>query len=99
MARYEVFPGPGIGNLLLDVQADLLDDISTRVVVPLLEKSKAPLPTRKLNPEFSIDGKPYIMMPQFLATVPASSLRNPVTSLSDRFAEISAALDFLFQGY
>ncbi|MBS1183360.1 MAG: plasmid maintenance protein CcdB, partial [Proteobacteria bacterium] len=36
MARFDVFPNPGGSGYLLDVQADLLDGLNTRIVVPLL---------------------------------------------------------------
>lgn len=99
MSRYDVFPGSIDGSLLLDVQADLLDEMSTRVVVPLMERSAAPKAADRLNPEFAINGKQYVMVTQLLATVPASLLRQSVSNLSPEFAKISGALDFLFQGY
>jgi len=99
MARYDVFLGPNDESLLLDVQTDLLEGMRTRVVVPLMERSAAPKAADRLNPQFAINGKQYVMVTQLLATVPASLLRQPVSNLSPEFAKISAALDFLFQGY
>lgn len=51
MARYDVYPNPD-GGYILDVQADLLDDLTTRVVVPLMMATLAPSPAKRLNPIF-----------------------------------------------
>jgi len=39
------------------------------------------------------------MATQFLASVPASILANPVQNLANEFAEITNALDMVFQGF
>ena len=36
MARFDVYASPDGSGCLLDVQADLLDSLNTRVVVPLM---------------------------------------------------------------
>lgn len=41
---------------LLDVRADILGDLNTRVVVPLMRPEDAPAPARRLNPMFEIIG-------------------------------------------
>ncbi len=99
MARYDVFPNPVGAGFLLDVQSDLLDDLNTRVVVPLLPDSKKVKVVRKLNPVFSIDGKEYAMFTHLMASVPSSRLTGPRTNLLDRHDEIIEALDMLFQGF
>jgi hypothetical protein len=42
MAKYGVFVDPEGEGYLVDVQADLLADLSTRTVVPLVLQSAAP---------------------------------------------------------
>ncbi|PVB60391.1 CcdB family protein [Labrenzia sp. 011] len=99
MARnhlYRLEPG---NVLVLDVQADILDTLNTRVVVPLLPKSDAPTPARFLNPVFTIDGEAYVMVTQFLAAVSAKQLSEPVGDLAECFPEITRALDTLLQGF
>ena len=46
MRRFDVHPAPGPDGRfhVLDVQADLLRDLDTRVVVPLLPPAFAPRP-------------------------------------------------------
>ncbi len=99
MAKYDVYPGTESDILLLDVQADLLDALNTRMVVPLMAVSKAPVPAIRLNPVFPIDGTEYVMATQFMAAVPRSVLRDPVASLKDRSEEITAAIEMLTQGF
>ncbi|PHS79207.1 MAG: plasmid maintenance protein CcdB [Rhodospirillaceae bacterium] len=98
MARYDVYANPNGSGYLLDVQADLLDTLNTRVVVPLLAKNQAPKPADRLNPIFEIKGEQVIMVSQFLAAVPVSILQNPVANISENIT-ITNALDMVFQGF
>jgi toxin CcdB len=100
MARFDVYQNPEGAGCLLDVQADLLDHLNTRLVVPLLPASVAPLPAPPLNPAFSIGGETLVMTTQFMAAVPASLLRPPVVAnLQPQHDAIIAAVDFLLQGF
>lgn len=99
MARYDVFPNPSGRGFLLDVQADLLDGLNTRVVVPLMPLDSAPSPARRLNPAFEIEGQPHVMVTQFLSAVPRSILKTPVGNLGAQFSEITVAIDMLTQGF
>lgn len=98
MARYDVYANPA-GGFVIDVQADLLDDLNTRVVVPLFTLAEAPLPARRLNPVFEIEGERCVMVTQLLAAIPVSALSTPITNLSPHHDEIIAALDMVFQGF
>ena len=53
MARFCVYSGPD-GSLLLDCQADVLDHLNTRLVVPLISPDSAPIAAVRLNPAFQI---------------------------------------------
>jgi len=101
MARFDVHPMPGRGRTgyLLDVQADLLEDLSTRVVVPLLPPDIAPKPARDLNPSFDIKGQPHLMLTQFIAAVPKRDLVKARLSLRDRSDDIARAIDLLLIGF
>jgi toxin CcdB len=68
-------------------------------VVPLLPTNLAPVPAQRLNPLFVIDGMTVVMVTQFLAAVPVSILAAPVANLSRSFADITNALDMVFQGF
>lgn len=99
MARYDLYPDLRSSGYLLDVQADLLEELSTRAMVPLLLHSGKVKLVRRLNPIFVIDGKPYAMFTHLIGTVPVARLREPRTNLLSHHDEIVAALDMLFQGF
>lgn len=97
MARFDVYAGAQGRGYLLDCQADLLSDLKTRVVVPLLPAHGVPVATR-LNPQFEIGAKRYVMSTQLLFAIPVERLGEVVTNLDDQHAAIMNALDMLLTG-
>jgi toxin CcdB len=83
---------------LLDVQADLLDRLQTRVVIPVMRAADVGKPARHLNPVFEIDGVAMMLMTPELAGVSVRNLGEKIASLQERRDEIIAALDFLLTG-
>ncbi|MBI5329346.1 MAG: CcdB family protein [Betaproteobacteria bacterium] len=84
---------------LLNVQNDLIEDLGTRVVVPLYPAAAMQGKTLKtLTPMVEIEGKSYAMMTPQLAGVPRKSLGAAVADLSSQRHEIIAALDLLITG-
>jgi len=99
MARFDVYPMPGgRAGAVLDVQADVLDQIRTRVVVPLIPTVDAPPPIRGLNPVFDIGGVPHVMLTQAIATVPVRELRPATGTLIREADTVMRALDLLLTG-
>ena len=99
MARYDVYASPEGHGWLLDVQADILLGLKTRVVVPLLPVDEAPVGAARLNPIFMVEDMNVSMVTQFLAAVPSALLREPVAHLSGHHRQIIDALDMLFLGF
>ncbi|MFY8094240.1 MAG: CcdB family protein [Niveispirillum sp.] len=100
MARFDIYPMPGRrSGYLLDVQADLLDRLDTRVVVPLFPEKEAPPPIATLNPVFDIQGQRHVMVTQSIATLRRRDLGKAVLSLDDQHQRIMNALDMLLSGY
>ena len=99
MAKYGVFVDPEGEGYLVDVQADLLADLSTRTVVPLVLQSAAPKALKRLNPVFTIGGKPYVMFTHLIGTVSTAGLVESRISLAEQREQVDAALDLLFQGF
>jgi toxin CcdB len=64
----------------------------------MMSVSDSPPVLNRLNPIFDIQSELYVMVTQFLAAVPASILKTPVTSLVQSDAEIMAALDMALTG-
>lgn len=103
MAQFDVYANPNPDTrkeipYLLDVQADLLDTLATRVVVPLILAEEMALAAKQLNPRFKIKGETVIMSTAELAGVAIRSLGGKVASLKNKRDEIIAALDMLFTG-
>ena len=98
MARYDFYANPDSPGYLLDVQADLLDNLSTRVVVPMMPVGAAPPVLKRLNPIFDIQSERHVMVTEFMAAVPASILKTPAGSLAQHDTEITDALDMLLTG-
>src|SRR6185503_10440317 len=63
---------------LIDVQSDLLSDLGTRVVVPLIKRAALTRkPIKNLMPAIRVDGQEFIMMVPQLAGIAASDLGAP----------------------
>ena len=98
MAYLQVYAGPA-SAWLLDVQSDLIDVVSTRVVIPLVPIESAPPPAKRLNPVFEIGDTRAVLVTESLAAVPANLLTTPVADLSHSRDEVTAALDLLLHGF
>ena len=99
MARFDVYPNPSGDGYLLNVQSDLLSDLNTRLVVPLMSRSSAPKPAKRLNPTFEFNSETFVMMTQFMAAVPTGILKNSAGNLESEFEKIAAAIDMIMQGF
>ena len=99
MARFDVYAMKRDSKtLVVDCQADLLDELKTRVVLPLIAESEAPKPARHLNPVFDVGGERYVLMTQFLSAVEVRELGRKVGSLAEDGERVLGALDFLLTG-
>lgn len=103
MAQFDVFrnPNPETSEeipYLLDVQTGLLDQLATRVVVPLVIASLMNRPVKVLNPAFVVEGVPVVMSTAELAGVSVRALGEKAGMLEGKRSEIIAALDLLFTG-
>lgn len=99
MARFDVYKNNHGTGLLLDVQTDLLSGLNSRAVVPLLKRNESPKPAKYLNPCFDIEGTEFVMVTQFLASIPETELSTFVAQLNSQHQEISGALGMLFTGF
>lgn len=101
MPQFDLFRQPGNTRypFLLDLQADLLRDLATRVVAPLTAvKRLNGRPIGRLNPIVEIEGKSYAILFQELAALPVKALGLAAGDLRGRRDELIAALDLLFTG-
>jgi toxin CcdB len=103
MAQFDVYRNPSAVTrktipFLLDLQSDLLSDLTTRVVAPLYLADAYGPAARHLNPILSVKGTKVVMSSAELATIPRRVLQNPVATVASARSEIVGALDFLFLG-
>ena len=101
MAQFDVFRHAKSRRYpyLLDLQADLLHDLATRIVAPLMPLARLRgKPISGLNPVVAVDGEQHVIVFQELAAFPASELGDAVASLHARRGELIAAIDLLFTG-
>ncbi|WP_066702739.1 CcdB family protein [Sphingobium amiense] len=99
MAKFDLYRAKDGDLYLLDCQADLLGDLNSRFVVPLMPQDQAPKAAARLNPVFDIAGEALVMVTQFAATVPLRELGAPLMSLQAHEREIGNALDMLICGF
>jgi toxin CcdB len=100
MARFDVYAHKATSLLLLDVQADLLSDLKTRAVIPLVpytEAKREKVPS--LVPVLTIRGKKHMMMTPDIASIKLSTLGKLVENIEPQRQAIIGAMDFLFQGF
>jgi len=101
MAQFDVHRNPraGLYPLLVDVQADLLSSLTTRVVVPLVPRKRySGKPPTKLTLMATLRGVEYVLVVPELAAIPKSALGEVVGSLAARRGDLVAALDLLLTG-
>lgn len=100
MARFDVYTFEGAIPLVLDIQAAILSDIGSRVVVPLaLHQSVKRETMPRLKPILRIGGAEYVMITTDLVAIPSSMLGKHVANIEDQHGVIVDAIDFLLQGF
>ncbi len=99
MARFDVYRLKTNQALAMDIQANLLDRLETRIVVPLLPIAEFVTPVMRLNPRVVIDGTSYHLITHMMGSIPIKEIAGTVGNLSSQYDEIVAAMDLLFQGF
>lgn len=97
MARYDVYAIRD-SEFLVDVRAEACDGLSRVVAVPLLAVRTAPAPIVGLNPILAFRGSSYVLMTQYITSIPRQRLGAPVDNLDAHWDDILRALDFLITG-
>jgi toxin CcdB len=86
--------------LLVDVQSNLLEELQTRVVIPL---TKATALTRKpleqLTPVLKFEDEAYVLVTPQLAGIARKDLGAPSGTLTEHRDVILGAMDFLLTGF
>jgi toxin CcdB len=105
MPQFAVYRNQNPGSseefpFLVDVQADLLDELGTRVVVPLASSVKlSGFPAQYLMPVIAFQGRSYSLLTPQLAGVLRDELGEQAGNLAHEERVISTALGFLLTGF
>ena len=99
MARFHVYRLRSDGVSAIDLQANILSDLPSRLMAPLYPVAEMSWSISRLNPRFAIGGELYAMATQRMAAIPVSEIGPELADLSARSDDIIAATDFLFQGF
>lgn len=96
MAQFDVY-SLSSGQLVVDLQTDLIGIESSRIVAPLRDAGKyAAFPG--LTPPVEFAGQRWIVRVQELAAVPGAELNAPMGSLEAYRDQLKRALDILIDG-
>ncbi len=103
MAQFDVYHNRSDLNrdmipYLLDVQSDLLAQLSTRLVIPMYRVACFGPPSRGLNPTIQIAGEMLVLSPPEMAGVAVKTLGAYVGSLEEYRVQIIGAIDMLITG-
>ncbi len=101
MAQFDIYHNLNKSNkkevpYLLDIQHTILDNLSTKVVIPLAINE---IEKKIIDPEFIVDNTKVVMLTTQIAAVPQAMLGMKVCSFKDKRAEIINAIDFLVTGF
>ena len=104
MAQFDVFRNPSATTskhypYLVDIQNPYLDELATRIVIPLGRASLFRNTTMTgLTPEVTFQGEDLLeLTPQF-SSISRKRLEEPIGSLAHRRDELMGALDFAIFG-
>lgn len=90
----------GTFPLLVDVQSNLLEDLETRVVIPLTRAAAlSRKPVNRLMPILKFENEPYVLVTPQLAGIGSKELGTAIGSLAEHRGEILGAVDFLLTGF
>ena len=104
MAQFDVYRNTSAKTkaafpYIVDIQQTLLDDIATRIVIPLGKMERLQYEYLKnLTPEIKFNNERLLLLTPQIAAMPKKLLKDPIGSLAHFRAEIIAALDFAITG-
>lgn len=97
MARFDLHRRQG--RLVVDVQADIIPYLGTRLVIPLYHVDEAPRSMARLHPILTIGDSRYILATHLMAAVPVVELGPAIGSLNDHYDRIVDAISMVFNGF
>lgn len=100
MARFDVYRFNHGAPLVVEVQADLLSDLASVVVVPLLPYTGIEGPAMlNLTPIINVLNASHRLITTDISAISRLMLGPKVANIQDQRAVIVDAIDFLLQGF
>ena len=85
------------GDVAVIIQNDMFMEFRTRVVVPLIPRSRGKLGT-SLNPVLRYGRRDWVLATQLMSVVSVTAIKERLGSLANEDYAIKRAVDQLFQG-
>jgi len=83
----------------VDVQSDLLEELNSRIVIPLSsQKILNNINAKKLCPIIRIDDDSFVLLTHQMTSVPRTTLKKKVSTLEQYRYDILRAIDLLLTG-
>jgi toxin CcdB len=104
MAQFDVYRNPSKKTgkaypFLVDVQNSVIDELETRLVVPLTtSNTKNSFYMKKLTPEIEFEGTTYLFLAQQLSSIPEDVLNGCIGSVEQSRELLIDAIDFAITG-
>ncbi|MBT0588109.1 CcdB family protein [Alteromonas oceanisediminis] len=104
MAQFDVYRNPSKQSkeaypYLVDMQNSVIDQLATRLIVPLsIARSKPTMLMKNLMPEILFEGERYFFLTQQLTSMPAENLKSPIGTLESSRSLLIDAIDFAITG-
>ena len=104
MAQFDVYRNPSSKTnraypFLVDAQNSVIDQLATRLVVPLTKnKTRNSLYMKNLTPGIEFEGETYLFLTQQLNSIPEDALKDYIGSLEQSRELLIDAIDFAING-
>jgi toxin CcdB len=104
MAQFDVYTNPSSRSreaypFVVDIQNELISDITTRIVIPLGRLNHFRMEQmKKLTPLIEYENEQYILLTPQISSMSSKLLKDPIGSIASLRDQIIAALDFAFTG-
>lgn len=103
VAQYDVYPNPSHSAqqgvpMVVVVQSDLLESLSTRLVIPLATAEFADSTPEQLCPRITVQGQGLRALAHLAAPLPARQLKKQIDNIALQANVLVAALDMVLSG-